>query len=451
MEFEPILLSDRKVPADWSIKKFQDEVFFQEGPGIRNWQYVEEGGVRFVNIRCLENGKLVTEKMSRISKEEALGKYSHFLLDENDYVVSSSGTLGRIATVAKEDLPCCLNTSVIRMRPLSSTLDRGYLKYFLLSDFYQRQIHAFANGSAQLNYGPTHLKQMEIVVPPLEEQQAIGIILGTLDSKIELIRKTNETFEGIAKALFKSWFVDFDPVRAKADGRPTGLPDEISELFPDSFEESELGMIPSGWQVYALDEMLDSISDTFPVKSREKVVFLNTGDVLNGEFLTSEYSSTVGLPGQAKKSIQKGDFLFSEIRPGNGRHAFVHFDAHDYVVSTKLMVLRSKFSADSLFEYFLITLEKSIQILKIMADSRSGTFPQITFAELSSVRIPLPSDRRLIDEFVSNFLRPIHDKQVITKKQNEVLTELRDALLPRLISGELRVPDAEKMIEEVGI
>jgi type I restriction enzyme S subunit len=94
MEFEASFIDPLNLPIDWKVLGFPDLVFFQEGPGIRNWQYVERDGVRFVNIRCLEDGRLITSKMSQISKEEAYGKYSHFLLDADDYVVSSSGTLG---------------------------------------------------------------------------------------------------------------------------------------------------------------------------------------------------------------------------------------------------------------------------------------------------------------------------------------------------------------------
>jgi type I restriction enzyme S subunit len=101
------------------------------------------------------------------------------------------------------------------------------------------------------------LRETPCQVPPLLEQQAIAHILGTLDDKIELNRKTNETLEAMASALFKSWFVDFDPVRAKAEGRPTGLPDEISDLFPDSFEDSELGEIPAGWRVAPVGDVVD--------------------------------------------------------------------------------------------------------------------------------------------------------------------------------------------------
>ena len=141
------------------------------------------------------------------------------------------------------------------MRARSDQLDRGYLKYYLLSDYYQSQVLSFATGSAQLNYGPMHLRQMFIVLPPLSEQRAIADILGALDDKIDLNRKMSETLEAMARALFKSWFVDFDPVRAKMEGRDPGLPKEIADLFPSRMVESELGEIPDGWEMESLDQI----------------------------------------------------------------------------------------------------------------------------------------------------------------------------------------------------
>jgi type I restriction enzyme S subunit len=115
-----------------------------------------------------------------------------------------------------------------------------------------------------------------IPVPPVAEQKAIAHILGTLDDKIELNRKTNETLEAMAKALFKSWFVDFDPVRAKAEGRPTGLPAEISDLFPDSFEDSELGEIPSGWRVTPVGDVVECVGGSTP--STSEADYLDGGE-----------------------------------------------------------------------------------------------------------------------------------------------------------------------------
>ena len=250
--------------GDWSTMPFSDLVFFQEGPGIRNWQYRTEG-VPFVNIRCLVNGRLDVDAMNCLDPREVQEKYRHFLLDEGDYVVSSSGTIGRIAEVCREDLPCMLNTSVIRMRPKDNkTLDRRFLRYFLTSSAFQDQIRSLASGSVQVNYGPTHLEQVSILVPPRSEQRSIGHILGTLDDKIELNRRMNVTLEAMARALFRSWFVDFDPVRAKMESRDTGLPKEIADLFPDQLVESELGEMPAGWEVGNVEEEFEIIMGQSP-------------------------------------------------------------------------------------------------------------------------------------------------------------------------------------------
>jgi type I restriction enzyme S subunit len=146
-----------------------------------------------------------------------------------------------------------------------------------------------------------------------------------------------------------------------------------------------------------------------------------------------------GLPGQAKKSIVKGDILYSEIRPKNKRFALVNIDCSDYVVSTKLMVLRAKVGIDSLLPYFILTQEKTIQNLQHVAEHRSGTFPQITFKELADVTTTLPKANTLVDYFVLNYLKPFYDKQFSSVTQNDQLEKLRDTLLPKLISGEITI------------
>lgn len=146
---------------------FSDIAFFQEGPGIRNWQYVTSGGINFINIRCIKNNDINLDNANQISKEEAFGKYSHFLLREDDIVVSCSGTLGRSAIVRKNHLPLCLNTSIIRFSPLLLQ-DCSFLYGYLHSKEFLDYQAQFATGSAQVNFGPMHLKQLMIKTPPKE-------------------------------------------------------------------------------------------------------------------------------------------------------------------------------------------------------------------------------------------------------------------------------------------
>ena len=171
-----------KIPEGWEVK-FKDYVDFLEGPGLRRRQYREKG-IPFLNIRTLNNNEIDFTKVNFIDEKEVSEHYNHFLLLENDHVVSSSGTIGRVVTIRENHLPLLLNTSIIRMRPKNSrVVGKWFLKHFLKSMYFQGQIRAYAIGSAQINYGPSHLKRMWLILPtenisklyedivtPLEEQ-----------------------------------------------------------------------------------------------------------------------------------------------------------------------------------------------------------------------------------------------------------------------------------------
>lgn len=154
-----------EVPKGWEVKPLPEVIDFLEGPGIRNWQYTdEEDGIKFINIRCIQNGDLTLTTANKITKEEAFGKYKHFQLEEDDIVVSTSGTLGRFAFVRKEHLPLSLNTSVIRFRPIKNKSTLGFIAGFVENQL-QHELEIRASGSAQRNFGPTHLKQISLLVP----------------------------------------------------------------------------------------------------------------------------------------------------------------------------------------------------------------------------------------------------------------------------------------------
>jgi len=162
---EMVEVDGGKVPKEWEIKALPEIIDFLEGPGIRNWQYTdEEDGIKFINIRCIQNGDLTLKTANKITKEEAFGKYKHFQLEEDDIVVSTSGTLGRFAFVRKEHLPLSLNTSVIRFRPIKNKSTLGFIAGFVENQL-QHELEIRASGSAQRNFGPTHLKQIALLVP----------------------------------------------------------------------------------------------------------------------------------------------------------------------------------------------------------------------------------------------------------------------------------------------
>ena len=284
------------------------------------------------------------------------------------------------------------------MKP--TNVDSSFFLFFLR----QLDYTSFVSGSAQPQLPIRDLKQIEIALPPLPEQKAIASVLSSLDDKIDLLHRQNKTLEALAETLL------------------------IQHVLPREDEQND--------EVYLLGDYLETISVThkFP---NPQVVFLNTSDIYKGKVLTHELSEVKGLPGQAKKSIKKGDILFSEIRPANGRYALIDFDADNYVVSTKLMVLRAKQPNLIGLLYFYLTNKQVTDWLQVLAESRSGTFPQITFDQVADLELRLPQGSDL-DNLIG-LLDDILLKQSANNKQIQILENLRDTLLPKLMSGEVRV------------
>lgn len=351
------------------------------------------------------------------------------------FLTRTSETLDELgmSCVALKDYPnASFNGFTKRLRPKENIeIYPEYAGYYFRSSKFRSAITSMSTMTTRASLNNDMLSALKITVPPLKEQKAIANILSSLDEKIELNNQMNKTLEEMAQALFKRWFVDFE------------FPNENGEPYKSSggeMVESELGMIPEGWKVKGVDELVDSISKKHSF-NKEKVIFLNTSDVLEGEVLHDIYSAVDGLPGQAKKSICKGDILYSEIRPKNKRFAYINFSAEDYVVSTKLMVLRAKGNIGSEMLYFYLTSDDTIDYLQMIAESRSGTFPQITFTELSRLKIAMPLED--VMEQMNSIFKSLLDKIQYNKKNNKWLTELRDTLLPKLMSGEIRVTDLQ--------
>lgn len=359
--------------------------------------------------------------------DEGLKNSSAKWIPENSIIIAMYGaTAGKVA-ISK--IPVTTNQACCNLIINHEKFDYRFIYYNILSRF--EKIADMAIGGAQQNLNGAMIKNLPISIPDLPTQTAIAEILSSLDDKIELNNNINKELENLAQTLFKQWFIDFE------------FPNENGEPYQSSggeMVESELGRIPKGWEVYPMSNLLETVSKTYPLKTVEEVVFLNTGDIQDGKFLHENISDPTKLPGQAKKSIVKNDILYSEIRPQNKRFAYVHFDTSKYVVSTKLMVLRSKVEINSLFQYFVLTQKDQIDYLQRLAESRSGTFPQITFSEVSTIKIALPSFEK-VGEFVDSVLQPFYDFKFNSEFESQELSSLRDTLLPKLISGELNVKD----------
>ncbi len=175
------------LPEGWDLLPFESLVDFKEGPGLRNWQY-RESGVPFLNIRVIKDGDVDLTKVQYLDDQEVDDKYKHFLVAENDHVISSSGTLGRLVTIRNVHLPLCMNTSLIRMRKKTERIGTWQLKHMLLAKKFQNTLESYANGSAQVNFGPIHLKQIKIFAPPNEIGIAYEKIVAPMEETIKLYR-----------------------------------------------------------------------------------------------------------------------------------------------------------------------------------------------------------------------------------------------------------------------
>ena len=217
---------------------------------------------------------------------------------------------------------------------------------------------------------------------------------------------------GSAQPLYKAWFVDFEPFG---------------------------GVMPDDWQIVPLDELCDSISKKHRFNKPE-LIFLNTGDVENGMVLHNNYSEVSQMPGQAKKSIAINDILYSEIRPINKHFTYVNFNADDYVVSTKLMVLRAKgISPRRLYQF--LTMPDTLNELQHEAETRSGTFPQIRFDNIQQLEMIVASEQ--IENEYSERLNTIYSMIDSNNAENQRLAALRDTLLPKLMNGEIDVSEVK--------
>ncbi len=377
---------------------------------------------------------------------QIVGYLDSFMYEDSQLLVVCRG-VGGTGDIKLSPEKCSITNLSIVISP-DEKIDKKYL-YWLLRN---SDTYSLRTGSAQPQITIADLERFSVEYHgSILHQKAIAHILGTLDERVELNKKTNETLEEIAKALFKSWFIDFDPVRAKAEGRSTGLPHEINELFPDSFENSELGEIPRGWTVSEIGNVVECLGGGTP--STKETAFWENGtnfwatpkdlSSLAEPFLldTAKKITIAGVRKISSGVLPIGTVLLSSRAP-------VGYVAVARVpVSVNQGFIALKPSGTVSTEYLLNWTLANVQQFK---DRASGT----TFAEISKKSFrPIPI---LIpkEEVLRNFTSQtssIYERVVSSMKETAILISLRNALLPKLISGDLRVPDAEKMLEEVGL
>jgi len=392
-------------------------------------------GYPYVAIPNIRDGQLDLTGVRRISKEDFDLWTRKTKPKAGDIIMTRRARIGDIAVVP-DGLECAIGQNLVILRSNGQQIDQSYLRWALRGPLFEEQKQRFLNVGAvfdSLNCGD--IPQFSIPVPPLAVQRSIAAILGALDDKIELNRRMNETLEAIARAIFTSWFVDFDPVRAKMEGRqPFGMDVDTAALFPDSFVESPIGQIPLGWQLGSIgDVAVNTKRPIDPIAVEQGTPYIGLEHMPRQDIALSEWGHAEDVS-SAKSQFYRGDILFGKLRPYFHK---VGVAAIDGVCSTDIMTVVPK-----LPHWFGFVLgHLSSQKLIDFADAHStGTkMPRVNWRDLAMFQVVVPPDplASAFTTHTTSMIKQINGNIV----QTHALSVIRDTLLPELLSGAVRAND----------
>ena len=425
--------------SDWLTKTLK-EVCSKIGSGATpkggKSSYLDNGPIALIRSQNIHNNLFSYNGLVYINHKQAK-KLSNVIVEPNDILLNITGdSVARCTQVDSNILPARVNQHVSILRAQKEYLHYKYLRYFLLSPVMQNRMLSFAESGGTRNaLTKGMIENFEIPLPPLPEQRRIAALLGALDDKIELNRKMNQTLEEMAQAIFKSWFIDFD-----------GVPEE--ELV-----ESELGLIPRGWEVDVLENCMETIidhrgrtpkklgsdwsSEGIPVLSAKHI---KAGKIVNVEklkYITSELHKK-WMP----NPLSKHDILMTSEAPLGEMY---YYDGHqDYCLGQRLFAMRTSSILDSYFFYQWMLSDKARHNLRSRASG--STVLGIRQSELRLLKILIPP--LIKQQGFSTLCTRLFQQKSNNTAQSQTLAELRDTLLPKLISGELRIPEAEEQVTD---
>ncbi|MFH1718618.1 MAG: restriction endonuclease subunit S [Planctomycetota bacterium] len=418
------------------------------GSQLHASDYVEYG-TPIITVEHLGENRIIHSNLPRVTDEDK-ERLSRYKLITGDIVFSRVGSVDRRAIVHPEENDWLLSGRCLRVRPDRKKIDPSFLSWFFGLPTFQEHIRQIAVGATMPSLNTKILGDVTIFYPPsLKEQQAIACILGALDDKIELNRKMNRTLEAMAQAIFKSWFVDFDPVRAKTAGRAPGLPKKIADLFPDCFVDSDLGEIPRGWNVANLGdiaEVIDCLHSKKPERQASGKPLLQLWNIRDDSLIdmTDTYFITEDDYSQwiSRMEAIPGDCVITNVgRVAATAQIPIGLNA---ALGRNMTGIRCRVSFP--FPTFLIEcLHSSAMMEEIAQKTDTGTIlDALNVRNIPKLRIIKPSNNIASQFEVTS--RPLRSKMERNFSILIQFTNLRDTLLPKLISGELSLPDAEQII-----
>ncbi len=389
-----------------------------------------------VRTQDIITGVFRTEQAGRVSEDTYAERTARVIPSRGDLLYSREGTYFGIAAEVPAKTRLCLGQRMVLIRPDKRQLDFGFLRYWLNSRIMAAHIHGYRDGSVAERLNLPTIRALPILIPPLAEQQSIAAVLGALDDKIELNRRMNATLEAMARALFQSWFVDFDPVRAKLDGRqPVGMDEATAALFPDSFDESELAHIPNGWTVGIVSDLatLNRVAVNPGEFPTEIFDHFSLPAFDNGRTPKAELGSAIM---SNKFIVPPNSVLLSKLNPHIPRIWLPDLHAsRRSVCSTEFMVACSKPDVSREYLFSLFTSSAFASVYGTLVTGTTGSHQRIRPESVLDMKIVIPP-APLIRAFTDT-VKPIFARINRNTEQSLTLATLRDTLLPKLLSGEL--------------
>jgi type I restriction enzyme S subunit len=406
-------------------------------------------GPVFLGISSLVKGRLDISQSDHLSEEDFPRWTRRVVPTKDDLVFSYETRLGEAALIP-EGLRCCLGRRMALMRLDRNKADPHFVLYAFLSPQFQNVIRSRTkHGSTVTRILLTEFGDFPIAIPPIGEQRAIGEILGALDERVDKLSESNKTCEEIARTIFKSWFVDFDPVRAKADVRELdGMDAATAALFPREFENSEVGKIPRGWKVGSIFDVANLLSGGTPKTDRSEywgggIDWASAKDVSqcrDSFLIASERRITQrGLAESSTKLIPAYSTVVVARGATTGRMVIL---GREMAMNQTCYALASTVESP----FTLYCLVQSLMSTLVHA-AHGSVFETITTSTFSGTRLLLPPSTLLMS--CESVIETLFKRILVNTEMSLALSEIRDTLLPRLISGKLRIPAAEKMMETV--
>lgn len=414
------------------------------GSNLVQSDYVESG-IPVIRGQNMGPGRWIGGEFVFVSPRKAERLRAN-LARSGDLVFTQRGTLGQVAIVPDKPYDVYLVSQSQMKLTADPSKVNPHFAYYVFSSEEQRDYvlrNAIQTGVPHTNLGI--LRDTPLLLPSLAEQCAIAEILDSFDDKIELNQRMNETLEGIARATYKSWFVDFDPVRAKMEGRqPYGMDRDVAALFPDSLWDSEVGGVPLGWRPQSLSGFARVNAWTLTAKDElNPILYVDISSVSRGEISERATFERGTEPSRARRRPAHGDTVLSTVRPDRGSYFLCMHPPENLIVSTGFATV-TPLRVPWTFLHAAVTREDVFEYLGHMADG--AAYPAVRPSVIEDLQIVVPDRLELLNAY-HQIYEPMFSHAAANREESKTIASLRDSLLPKLISGEVRIRDAEQMAE----